>query len=246
MSTFKWTDEVTAQLLSVVNGQSPVSAETIATASETLGTSVRSVAAKLRKLGHTVVSMAKTRTSVFSPEDADALRAFVESASGSKTCAEIAETFQGGKFTTKQVQGKLLSLELTGAIKKAVVVVAPRTYTPEQEEQFVKLAASGAYVEEIASAFGKSIESIRGKALSMLRMGTLAALPKQKESHAVNKTDAFEELMDRISDMTIEEIASATEKTERGVKTALTRRGITCRNYDGAAKKAKAASAGVV
>ena len=40
--------------------------------------------------------------------------------------------------------------------------------------------------------------------------------------------------------MTVAQIAEAADKTERGVKTILTRRGITVVDYDGAAKKAKA------
>ena len=42
--------------------------------------------------------------------------------------------------------------------------------------------------------------------------------------------------------MTVAEIAEAIEKTERGVKTMLTRRGIDCADYKGAERKAKAAA----
>jgi hypothetical protein len=42
--------------------------------------------------------------------------------------------------------------------------------------------------------------------------------------------------------MSVAEIAAATDKTERGIKTLLTRRGLTVADYDGAAKKAKAES----
>ena len=41
--------------------------------------------------------------------------------------------------------------------------------------------------------------------------------------------------------MTVEEIADEIGKTERGVKTMLTRRGLVAADYDGAAKKEKAA-----
>ena len=43
--------------------------------------------------------------------------------------------------------------------------------------------------------------------------------------------------------MTVEQIAESIEKTVRGVKTMLTRRGITCADYDGAKKAAKNAAA---
>jgi hypothetical protein len=42
--------------------------------------------------------------------------------------------------------------------------------------------------------------------------------------------------------MTVAEIAQAIEKTDRGVKTMLTKRGIKVADYDGAARKEKAAS----
>ncbi len=242
MSTFKWTDEVTAKLLEVVGSESPVGADSVNKAAEALGASVRSVAAKLRKLGHEVVSMAKTRVAAFSKEDGEALVAFVESSPGAYTYAEIAAAFKDGKYTAKEVQGKILSLDLTGSIKKTEKVVVPRTYTPEQEETFVKMANDGAFVEEIAATFGKSIESTRGKALSLLRSGKIAALPKQKVSHATAQVDPLSELSDKVAGMTVAEIVEALSKTERGVKTMLTRRGITCKDYDGAARKAKSAS----
>ena len=47
-------------------------------------------------------------------------------------------------------------------------------------------------------------------------------------------------LGDAISTMTVAEIAKIAEKTERGLRTLLTRRGIKVADYDGASKKAKA------
>jgi len=42
--------------------------------------------------------------------------------------------------------------------------------------------------------------------------------------------------------MTVDAIAESIGKTARGVKTMLTRRGLTASDYDGAAKSAKASS----
>ena len=52
--------------------------------------------------------------------------------------------------------------------------------------------------------------------------------------------DSFEALGD-VSGLTVAEIAEKTGKTERGVKTMLTRRAVTAKDYDGAAKAKKAA-----
>lgn len=241
MSTFKWNDEVTAKLLAVVGTDTPVAGDVVAAAAEQLGTTSRSVAAKLRKLGHEVASMAKIREPKFSPGDTEELKEFVADNEGKYTYAEIASIFLAGKYEPKVIQGKILSLDLTAAVKKTEKVVEPRTFTPDQEVVFLKMAKAGASVEDMAAKLGKSVPSIRGKALSYLRSGELTALPKQATK--VDNVDPVEEILAKIPGMKVAEIATALEKTDRGVKTMLTRRGLTCADYDGAAKKAKKAEA---
>ena len=62
---------------------------------------------------------------------------------------------------------------------------------------------------------------------------------KQKETKGASKADPLADLGD-VSGMTVEEIATAIDKTARGVKTMLTRRGLVAADYDGASKKEKA------
>ena len=239
-NTKKWSDEVVDQLLSIVGSESPVSGATVEKAAEALGVSVRSVAAKLRQLEHDVASMAKIHVSAFSDEETAELEAFVEANAGQYTYKEIAEKFAGGKFNAKQIQGKVLALELTGNVKPAEKVEAVKTYTDAEEAKFVALVKGGSFIEEIAEALGKSVASVRGKALSLTRQGKIDKIPAQKESHAKDTTDPVDALGAKISGMTVAEIATAVDKTERGIKTLLTRRGIKVADYDGAAKKAKA------
>lgn len=236
----KWSDEVVEQLLSIVGNESPVSGSTVEQAAEALGVSVRSVASKLRQLDRDVASLAKEKTSAFTPEETAALESFVDSNAGAYTYKEIAEKFDGGKFNAKQIQGKILALELTGNVKPAEKVETARTYSEAEEAKFVKLVQSGAYIEDIATALNKTVASVRGKALSLTRQGQIDKIPAQKESHAKESVDAVETLGAKIASMTVAEIAAAVEKTERGIKTLLTRRGIKVADYDGAAKKAKA------
>jgi len=129
---------------------------------------------------------------------------------------------------------------LTGNVKPAEKVEAARTYTEQEEATFIKMAQAGKYIEEIAVALGKSIPSVRGKALSLTRKGQIDRIPAQKDSHAKNVIDPVQALGNDIVSMTVAEIAKAVDKTERGLKTLLTRRGISVKDYDGAAKKAKA------
>lgn len=236
----KWTDELVAKLQAAVAGQNPVSASTVEAQAEALGTTARSVAAKLRQLGHEVASMAKEKAPTFNAEQEAALRDFVASNAGQLTYKEIAERFEGGAFTAKQVQGKLLAMELTGSVKPAEKVEAARTYTEAEESQFVALANSGAYLEDIAAKLNKTVASVRGKALSLTRSGDITRIPAQRD-HVAPAEDAITALGDKIATMTVEEIAKAIDKTERGVRTTLTRRGIKVANYDGKAKHDKAA-----
>ena len=239
MSTLpKWDSERTAALEAGINGESPVSKATVARLAEELETSARSVSSKLRKLGHEV-ELASAAPKAFSDEEADALREFVEDNAGQYTYAEIAANFAGGKFNARQIQGKILAMELTGSVKATPRPETTKTYTDEEQAQVVALINSGEFVEDIAAKLGKSVASIRGKALSLLREELITEMPKQREVKG-QAPDSFEALGD-VSGLTVAEIAEKTGKTERGVKTMLTRRGVTAKDYDGAAKAKKAA-----
>lgn len=240
MALPKWTDERTAQLTSMVGNESPVSQETVAEAADRLDTSTRSVSSKLRKMGYDV-ELASTRASKsFSPEQEATLSAFVSDNSGEYTYAQIAEHFEGGAFSAKSIQGKILSMELTAHVKPTPKVETVKSYTDAEEATFVKMVNDGAFVEQIADALNRTVNSIRGKALSLLRSGDIDAIPRQETTKGSSKVDPLEELGD-ISAMTVEAIAEAIGKTARGVKTMLTRRGLVASDYDGAAKKEKAA-----
>lgn len=236
----KWNDDAVASLLRIVGNESPVSVDTVEQAAETLGFTTRSIAAKLRQLDHDVASMAKEKTTAFTDDETDSLADFVEANPGQFTYKEIAEQFAGGKFSAKQIQGKLLALELTAAVKPAEKVEVARTYSDAEEAKFVQMAESGAYIEDIAKALNKTVASVRGKALSLTRKGQIAKIPAQRESHARDQVDPIVAIGERIASMTVAEIAAQVDKTERGLKTLLTRRGINVADYKGADKKAKA------
>ena len=235
MALPKWTDERTQQLTDFVGSESPISQSTVASAAEELETSTRSVSSKLRKMGFDVELASASASKSFSDEQEATLAAFVQDNSGSYTYAEIASNFEGGSFSAKSIQGKILSMELTSHVKPAPKVETVRTYTPEEEGTFVSMVNDGSFVEEIADALGKSVNSIRGKALSLLRSGEINAIPKQKETKGSSKADVLADV--DVANHTVEEIADQIGKTVRGVKTMLTRRGLQCSDYNGAAKK---------
>ena len=242
MALPKWTDERTQRLTDFVGSESPISQATVAAAAEHLETSTRSVSSKLRKMGFDVELASSVSHRTFSDEQEATLSQFVTDNSGQYTYADIASSFEGGQFSAKSIQGKILSMELTSHVKPAEKPESVRTYSPEEEATFTSMVNDGAFVEEIADALGKTVNSIRGKALSLLRSGDIGAIPRQKVTKGSSKADPLSELNGDIGDMTVEAIADEIGKTVRGVKTMLTRRGLTCADYDGAARKEKASS----
>lgn len=234
----KWTEDREETLSGIVGKETPVSKETVEKAAAELETTTRSVAAKLRKMGFDVAKANSEYTRTFTEGEEIALRKFVEANPGKYTFAEIAEKVLEDADRAKAVQGKLLSMELSSMVKKAEPKVVPKKYTDAEEATFVKMANDGAFLEDIAEALGKPLNSVRGKALALSRSAGID-IPKQKQSYA--KADAGDPIanLGDVSGMTVAEIAEAIGKTERGVKTMLTYRKLTCADYDGFAKAEK-------
>jgi DNA-binding transcriptional ArsR family regulator len=144
------------------------------------------------------------------------------------------------KVKSKDVKPKVKTKDTK--VKPAPKPEVVRTYSPEEEAKFVKLVNDGKYLEAIAEALGRPVNSVRGKALSLLRAGEINAIPRQEHTKGASRKDPLAELGD-ILEMTVEDIAAAIGKTVRGVKAMLTRRGISVADYDGAARREKAEAA---
>ena len=239
MALPKWTDERTDALTNFVGEESPVSQATVAEAAESLETSTRSISSKLRKMGYEVELASSAGGKSFTETQEATLHAFVTDNSGQYTYAQIAEHFEGGSFSPKSIQGKILSMELTEHVAPAPKVESVRTYSEAEETTFIEMVNDGAFVEAIAEALDRSVNSVRGKALSLLRSGDIAAIPRQETTKGSSNVDPLADI--DVTSMTVEAIAEAIGKTARGVKTMLTRRGLTAADYDGAAKAAKTA-----
>lgn len=235
----KWNEERTNKLIAAVGDETPVTRSTVDEVAKELETSTRSISSKLRKLGFEV-EPATAAPKAFSDEVTAALKDFVLSNSGQYTYAEIAANFPGG-YTPKAIQGKILSMELTSNVKETPKAVTPKTYTDEEEALVLRLIREGKFVEEIADAVGKNVQSVRGKALSLQRAGVIESMPKQRDVKGP-AVDPIAALGD-VSELTVEEIAEKIGKTPRGVKTMLTHRRLRVADYDGAAKAEKAEKA---
>jgi hypothetical protein len=220
MSKFEYTDEMVARMHDVASAG--VTEELIESLMEEFDFPRRSVTAKLRKLGYDVPKKPGAAP-VFTQEETDSLASFLNSNSGNLTAEEIAEQFADGKFTARQINGKALSLEMTSHVKPAEKKVTPRTYSEEEEATITSMVNDGKFLEEIADAMSRSVNSIRGKLLSM---GLKAPQRDKKDA----KADPYAGIEDML-DQTVEEIAESFDKTVRGVKTVLTRRGLSCADY---------------
>ena len=181
----------------------------------------RSVTAKLRKLDYDVPK--KVVESAFNDDETEELRSVLEASGGDMSAEEIANKVADGKFTPSQIRGKALALKMTDCIKKAEKKVKPKTYTDEEEATVRQMAEGGSYIEEIADAVGKSVASVRGKLLSL----KISAPTRDKKASSVS----YEGIEEIAGDKTVAELAEHYGKTERGVKTVLSRRAIACSDY---------------
>jgi hypothetical protein len=223
MSKFEYTDEMVARMHDVA--KSEITEQSIEDLMTEFDFPRRSVTAKLRKLGYDVPKKPGAAP-IFSADETAALSEYLNDNSGELTAEEIAEHFSGvwgREVTARQINGKALSMELTGSIKPAEKKVAPRSYTEAEEAQIASLVAAGKFLEDIAEAVGRPVNSVRGKLLSM----SLKAPQRDKKA---TKSDPYEGIEDML-DKSVEEIATAFDKTVRGVKTVLTRRGLSCADY---------------
>ena len=198
MSKFEYTEDMVTRMHDVAG--SGVTEEIIESLMDEFDFPRRSVTAKLRKLGYDVPKKPGAAP-VFSADETDELASFLESNSGNLTAEEISQQFAGGKFTARQINGKALSLEMTGHVKPAEKKITPRTYSEEEESKISDMVEGGSYLEEIADAMGRSVNSIRGKLLSM---GLKAPQRDKKDS----KADPYAGIEDML-DQTVEEIAEA-------------------------------------
>jgi len=220
MAKFEYTDEMVSRMESACAGG--ITEDTIQSLCDEFDFPRRSVTAKLRKLGYDVPKKPGAAP-VFTADETDALAAYLEASSGSKTAEEIAADFMEGKFTARQINGKALSLEMTSHIKPAEKKVTPKTYSAEEEAKIATMVEDGAFLEDIADAVGKTANSVRGKLLSM----GLKAPQRDKKGAKADPYEGIEDMLDQ----TVEQIAENFDKTVRGVKTVLTRRGLSCADY---------------
>lgn len=223
MSKFEYTDEMVTRMSEVA--AAGLTEETIEALMEEFSFPRRSVTAKLRKLGFEVPKK-PAAAPIFSASETEELASYLADNAGEFTAEEIAAHFSeawGREVNSRQINGKALSMELTGSIKAAEKKVAPKTFTEDEEATITELVEAGKYLEEIAEALDRTTNSIRGKLLSM----GLKAAQRDKKGP---KADAYEGIEDML-DKTVEELAEAFGKTVRGVKTVLTRRGLACKNH---------------
>lgn len=231
-----WNEENTAKLVDLVGATDQVvTRELVQSIADEFGTSTRSIGNKLRNLEYDVQKAAE-KASDWSAEQEAQVTQLLEANSGTYTYAEL-ESVLGLGFTAKQIQGKVLSMELYKHVRKADKVEAKRSYSEAEDVEFVAMCKSGASIEDLVQKFGRAPASIRGKSLSLLKKGDIENMPKQEVSNAKVQKDALDGL--DVANLTVAEIAEKSDHSERGIRSMLSHRGITAKDYDGAARRAK-------
>jgi hypothetical protein len=241
MSKFVWNEENVGVVVSIVGavGKVAITKAQVDRVATQLGVSTRSVSSKLRNMGYEVERKTDAKPR-FSPEETKALSDYVTKNAGKFTAAEVAEKLFKNKFNDKEVRGRLLSLKLSSSLKPAPVKVYTSEFTAEQTSTILRMTQSGAFLEEIATTLSLPVNKVRGKALSMLKKGEIAQLPKQQNHVEAKNKDALANI--NVPSLTLEEIAAQVGKTVSSVKAMLTRRGISAKDYDGAKRAAKIAA----
>lgn len=224
---YVYSDEQVEVLVSTVGeAGSTVTEEQLQSLIENLGYPRRSVAAKLRKMGYEVPTTPKA-VPTFNAEESEYLASYIADNHGVFTAEELAQHFTaqwGRSVSAAQVTGKILSLNITGAVKPAEKKVAPKTFTEEEAAVILSSAEKGRYIEEVAAELGKTVNQVRGKALSMG-----VKLPQRDKVEA--KVADYSGLDVLAPTMTVAELAVHFGKTERGVKTVLSRRNLAAKDY---------------
>jgi hypothetical protein len=191
----------------------------------------RSVTAKMRKEGFTVPKKPGDAPT-FTKEEGDALEAFLEANKGTYTAEEISNLDDFSKFSAKQITGKALSMDMiSDFIKPAEKKVTVKTYSDEEEAVITAMVEENAYLEEIAEKVGRPVPSVRGKLLSM----GLKAIQRDKKAPKSGSYEGLEVGSDLLK-MTVAELVThfstdSVTKTERGVRTVLSRRRLECADY---------------
>jgi hypothetical protein len=228
----KWNDETEATLVKLA-GEGTVSQDDLESIAEAMEITKRSVGSKLRKMDYDV-QRADERASAYTSEQEDEIRAFLAVNHGTHTYAQLAAEVCDGQFEAKQIQGKILSMELTGCVAPTPKKEVEKKYSDSEQETVLAGCLAGNFLEDIAKEVGKSLASVRGKALSLFRAGSIDSMPTQKNKKAT-ADDPFKAI-DTVT-KTVEELSALIGKTVRGVKVMLTNRKLSASDY---AFKAKA------
>jgi hypothetical protein len=201
----KWTQEITDTLIEKVKDvQGEIPYNVVETIAGEFDVSARSVAGKLRSLGYAVAKKTITATKNYNEKEEALIKQMVSQG------AFIEDIAARLGREVKQIRGKLLSMKLTAPTKNKKEP-KKKSYSPEEEAKIAQLVESGAFIEDIADALGKTVPQIRGKLLSM----KLKAPMKNKKEKGSNKVYT-DEVVEKITAMfkegkTTEQIAEELE-----------------------------------
>jgi len=208
-----YTEEMDAQITKAVEDAGGLATrELISDLSEEMDVPARSISYRMKNVLNLDVE-STARTPSFSADETDA---FLELADGTMTAEAIAEEM--GK-TVQQVRGKALSSKVTllPSEKKAAT---PKSYSEDEEVQITALVDAGEFLEVIAEKLGRTVNSMRGKLLSM----KLKAVQRDHKAAKVltYTAEVVADLITRVAaGESLDTIVDATGLNVRGLKSKL-------------------------
>lgn len=209
----KYTDEMDSTIVAAVTEANGLATkEVIADLSDELDVPARSLAYRMRN----VLELDVESTTKAPSFTADETETFLELADGTKTAEEIAVVMDK---TPAQVRGKNLACKTTLAPSEKAEPKA-KVYSDAEEVRIEALVEDGKFLEEIAAAMGREVNSIRGKLLSM-------KLKAPQRDHVAVKTAVYTDeivadLVTRVAaGETLDQIVEATGLNVRGLKSKL-------------------------
>lgn len=133
-----------------------------------LGTSSGELAKVLHYLGYTPMNYVPTASKVWNLNDEEELIEFIRQNEKKLTFEELAKAVCGGKYSTRQITGKTISLGLQSLVKSR----SYHKYSDEETKYLIKLLKLGCTYYQIVAETSRSIKSISTKLGCMRREGT--------------------------------------------------------------------------
>lgn len=144
--------------------ESPIDFKLVIYKAQELNTSSTELCKALHYLGFTIQNYITSKNKAWNINDENELLDFIRENEGKLTFADLARMVCGGKYSARQVTGKVAALGLSSL----VVSTTYKRFSDEETESLINLLHLGCEYPQIIQELGKSTHSI-GRKISYLK-----------------------------------------------------------------------------